>query len=138
MPLLRITVRLGMYQNSGLNSGAGPTYQAPLIDAAWTQNEIAFYTKGTGTLFHYPAWETNSSGFDTVLVDDVSMKYMTTADGFATVETGQANVSLKVRLTHPTRAMIQGVVTRLDSKTNPQNYIVAWIQRYPTTSTLVS
>lgn len=128
------TVQLRMYQNGGLNSGAGPTYATPLIDAAYTQKEISFFTKGTGTLFFYPAYENNTSGFDTLIVDDVSAKYMALADGFATVETGQPNVSIKIRLTHPSRAMVQGCVARLDSKTNPQNYVLAWIQRYPTNS----
>lgn len=128
------TVQLRMYQNGGLNSGQGPTFPVALTDAAWTEKEISFFTKTTGLLFHYPAYESNSSGFDTVRVDDVSEKYMTLADGFATVETGQANVAIKLRLTHPSGAMVQGGVARLDSKTNPQNYILAWIQRHYTDS----
>ena len=67
------------------------------------------------------------AGF-TGTVDDFSVKPLTLAELFATVDVGHPDVSVSANLTIPDSAQ-KGLVLNLDSTTNPQNFVQAHYTR---------
>jgi len=63
---------------------------------------------------------------DTVIIDDLSLKRIMTADLFAVVE-GPVDVTAQIEVTLPDQGVWGGLVVSLDSVSNPQNYVVVMV-----------
>jgi len=111
--------------NVGPNSN---TITGPLYDqSSYTLSEMYVRNSGGGTLFAYPAYDTASSAWDSVIVDDGSLKAVNLASMFA-MQSGWSPDST-VRTVVNIKTGLAGLVARADSATNPQNFIVAYLYR---------
>lgn len=86
-----------------------------------------FYLRPIGMQF--------GSTYDTFIVDDESLKQVTDSSLFSTVDVLEYDVTVRCTISAvngitiiPTpRGILGGVVLNLDSASNPQNYVIAWI-----------
>jgi hypothetical protein len=95
-------------------------------DAAYTQKiSVGLAYAASQTLY---AAINGSTPFDTVVVDDFSMKQITAAEMYATRSYHQADMALKLYLGGLSgNNGTVGIVGRLDSTSNPQNYLLVGV-----------
>lgn len=123
------TAKSFLNQNGGYNDTIG---QVPVTSASYAQRKHNLYSSGgTGAIFLYPALEAGSSGFDTIIADDLSLKIATTSTLIASVLTIESDVILRAEIV-PYETLFTGLVLRMDNASNPRNYILAHIRRHGT------
>lgn len=93
--------------------------------ASYTKKVMVFRSPDTGSQYLYAARETAASNFDTVIVDNVSLKQVTLASTFATRTSKLKDVSVQATLTGVDG--VAGVVARLDSSAAPQSFIICYV-----------
>jgi hypothetical protein len=116
--------------------GAGQTPGTTLVpdhgqNAAWTQRKALFRAGTSSANFRLAHQWAEGSPYDDILLDDVSYKPISdNASLFATVDLGEKDIviTLKGDVTHG----VLGIVARLDSTSNPQNYVICWLYRHST------
>jgi hypothetical protein len=88
--------------------------------ANWTYNIVN--QRSTGTVAY--RFSTGTTGY----IDNVSVRPLTTSTLFSTIPTSDADVVADVNLTLPVNTHTQaGIVLNLDSTSNPQNFVIAYI-----------
>jgi hypothetical protein len=101
--------------------------QNQIADAAYTQKVytrlIAANDARLGLRFGGSAGQ-----YDTVLMDDGSVKAMTFSEMIAAVKASTADVTVKAGITS-TMEVQAGVIARLDDPTNPQNFLIAFLAK---------
>lgn len=98
--------------------GSSPSvnnYANPVASATYTQKFITKRTANTGAMFAYPALENGTSGFETIIFDDISLKLIDTASMFATIETGAANMVVKTKWGWTNRDGLCGVIAKANA-----------------------
>lgn len=109
--------------------GASSLWKAAgIISAGYTQQVLTFRHTVAGWLVYSPCWQIAAGGYDTVIVDDASLKAITLANCMATVDRGASNINLIAPPIDTYEAETQaGVVIGLDSTTTPANFILAYV-----------
>jgi hypothetical protein len=110
-----------LYQISG--APAAGIFGETVTGAAYAQKAAVIRSKGTGFLFGYPAMQSGSTGYDTVLVDDCSLKKMTESSLMALIP-AVSNVTVKAKYTWDKNSWA-GVIARADTQAAPSNYLMA-------------
>jgi hypothetical protein len=78
---------------------------------------------------------TGTGGTDTVIVDDFSLKEITAAEMYATKTYASADATVRAYLgALPGNNGSVGIVSRLDSASNPQNYILVGVEAHRSTA----
>lgn len=122
--------RIYAFQTGGLDRSAllqqGATYAQSFV----TDRIV----HGSNAIFAYPVREQGASAFSTVLVDDASFKQITLSSMFALRSYSVADCVLKAQVYwHP--GTVSGIAARIDSTSNPQNGIVAYIREQTSSQT---
>jgi hypothetical protein len=114
------TVVLSAYQaSSGPNTSAT---SLPYTAADWTQYHLTKRTFDTGNFIYYAALEKGSS-FDTVIVDDLSLKAITQSTMFA-LRKAKTGATVKAKYTWNGMGSC-GVVARANAASNPNTFLLA-------------
>jgi len=97
----------------------------PLIDAAYAQKVTVFRTGSTANIYFWGARDQGAAPWDTVIIDDGSLKAatFTTALFYANAKTPLVQVRVS---THLTGGSV-GVFARMDNPANPQNFLLAYL-----------
>jgi hypothetical protein len=107
-----------------------------LESGTYLQRIQPFYSANTNNLITYWAWETSAT-HDAVIFDDIAVNLITTSSLIASVDAGVVDMVTKSRWENSVQPnLIRGHVARLDSDSNPQNYIFAWLVEYRNTGWL--
>lgn len=114
--------------NFRLSNSGGSTHNNPITTAAYTQlvNTLRTVSGGAGTTIVYPAIDTGSSSFDTVVLDDYSLTEITPATMYATVDGLNNYLNVTGRFHAITNTTSAGIVGWLDDAANPQNLLKAY------------
>lgn len=109
-----------------LQTSGGTTITNLLSTTAdtWVNQIFTGYTSGANCKISL--LDSNTSGGE-YRFDDVSAKPLTTADLFATLPTASSSVTASVVIPTTPGAYQGGLLLNLDSITNPQNYVVAYL-----------
>ena len=107
--------------------------QRTIKDAAYTQ-KIMVFKAYSATVEVYPA-ACGITPFDTVIVDDFSMKEIPAAEMYATRSYPSADAITRVYIDQTGNNGTVGIVARLGSTSNPQNYILVGIDTMGDSST---
>lgn len=99
------------------------TFGAPITGAAYAQRGAVQRTKGIGLLFGFPAYQSGATGYDTVIVDDCSLKKMTEASMMALIP-AVYDVTVKAKYTWDKNSWA-GVIARADAAIAPTTYLLA-------------
>jgi len=106
------------------NAFPGQYYsQRAIKDAAYTQKIIVSKSYTTNTVI-YPVIQ-QSTGYDTAIVDDFSVKEIPAGEMFCGRAYDSANGTARAYINLDNANGIVGVAARLDSLSNPQNYLMA-------------
>ncbi len=92
---------------------------------AYTQRKCVRCTNSTNALTPYAAAQSGTSGYDTVLVDDFSLKTITASTMFALLNGRYKDLTVKAKYTWD-RDGICGVVARASAATNPNTFLIAY------------
>ena len=108
--------------------------------ASYTQKQLSFITGSTANIAVYAVVEHDVSNFDTVVVDDFSLKRLSYADLFALLNSPtQANVIVKAMPNTLADNTLSAVVARADTNTAPASGLFAlWRWRDPEDFIMVS
>lgn len=120
------TAHARIFQTSQLLS----TQEAELADSSYTQKNLTLISTSTNAIFVYPAVETGSSSFSTIVADDASFKAITYSSLFALLESSFPDAVVKAKPSGVDHAFA-GIVVRADAQTNPTNAIFAVIHIHP-------
>lgn len=98
-----------------------------ILSAVYEHIRFQFFATTTNVVNIYSPQERGAtSGWDTVITDDLSIKPMVITDMMANVgDLGHADTIGKVNLTVPNIGNWAGVMLNADSLVNPQNYLLA-------------
>jgi hypothetical protein len=77
-------------------------------------------------IFLYPVYNLATSGYDTILVDDCSLKTITWASMVKLIDGATPNVIAKAQFTWNGKNGVAGVLARANAGTNPSNYLMAY------------
>lgn len=95
---------------------------------SWTQRALLFRAGISNSFRPVHQWAANAT-YDGINIDDVSYKEITDpADLFATVDHGLLDVKITLKGNAIKGAV--GIIAKLDSTSNPQNFIIAWLFRH--------
>lgn len=109
--------------------GSGVIYGIPITGAAYTYQRMSYLDTGNGTSFIYLARDrAKGGGGDPVIVDDISLKTITMTSCLATFRAHAENASVQVCVDVPI-GLCGGLLMNLDSTSNPQNYVLAYVDR---------
>lgn len=100
----------------------------PITSATYDQNGAAFVSLSTTAIERYGVrLSGGNTPYDTVIVDDYSFKRVTLNDLFALAESGNPNLTVKIRGTWDEQGLY-GIIARSDSLSAPQNFISLVVQ----------
>ncbi len=95
-------------------------------DAAYGQRKIVKWTNSASVLTPYAAYQSGAGGYDTVLVDDFSLKIITAATMFALLNS-RLNIVIAVKAKYTwDRNGVAGVVARANAASNPSTFLIAY------------
>lgn len=115
--------------NIGIRESGVANARIAITSAAYAQIRTQLRFTGVGTA-NLDLIELGAAGFDTVIMDDVSLKYLTLSSCIASLQTSTANVLASVDIVYdPNLRTYSGLIVCLDSASNPQNYIRVMIER---------
>lgn len=117
--------RIRAYQASLIPVG-GATAEVTINTAAYTKKQVSFVTPSTGAIFCYPAVESSSSGFSTIVADDGVLERLTYADLFAVLPAVTANVTLKVTPAPCADSTLSALIGRANTPTSPDTFVMAY------------
>lgn len=117
-------------QTGGIPNAA-PSSQ-DIISATYKQYAVSILSPTTAAINPRALFQNGGAPFDTIIIDDGSLKPITTASPFATVPATQADVVIKIMPPGTyagfADACWMGIMLRMDSATAPTNYIMASIR----------
>lgn len=115
--------------------GSGPmpsnsNYSSAHNSATYAQRKAVHRSKAVVDqyLFIFPANQDPASDYDTVIIDDCSIKSITQGTMFA-LRKAKANVTVKAKYTWD-RNGICGVVARANAQSNPNTFLIAYYLNY--------
>lgn len=97
-------------------------------DAAYTQKIMVY--KAYAANISVLAATNGAAPFDTVIVDDFSLKEITGAEMYATTPWTSVNATARIYIDQTNNNGTVGIVARLDSASNPQNSILVGLVTY--------
>lgn len=112
--------------NLSLRRNAPPPYaiSVPMTAAAYTQYRIVALVENGLSNVLYPAYQIGSTGYDTVILDDRSVKAITIASMFGDASTAAATGHWRTAFAvAPTLGNRVGLIANLDSSVTPLNWI---------------
>lgn len=124
-------------QLSMSQTGAMPANNLPssVLDLTYVQHRISWVSPGTASILPILVVESHGSNFNTVVVDDASLKAMTDGDAYALLPASQLDVIAKIKPPATFAGFVDatffGIILRADAQTNPTTYIQASIKRRP-------
>lgn len=102
-------------------------------EAAYTLKTMAGFRYNLGGNYTLRVGDYSAGpSFDTIITDDWSIKHLSIPELIASLPQTQANVDATVAITHGDELLFSvhaGLIIRLDSTTNPQNYILGLLVR---------
>lgn len=116
--------------------GATYHYMDALAGAAYAQTRRVFRSKVTGSHRFRLAVNFGAGPYDTVIVDDFSLKELTLPELFTSVDVGVSDVCLSVDIDTWDGESPVGVVLSLDDEATPANFVIAYLDRDPGTGTV--
>ena len=118
--------------NSKVVLGTGTNgFPVAFNQSSYVQRRWVYRAPNTGAIA-FGAYQ-NGTGYDTIIMDDLSVKYITDlAEMFRLWDTGVVDMIAKIKATYG-RDGFYGVAAKIDSKTNPQNGLVAYYRNYDNT-----
>lgn len=108
--------------------------QRTIKDAAYTQKILVFKSYASATTINLAIESVASGAGDTVIVDDFSLKEIPLSEMYATTPYDTANASVRAHIDLEHGNGIAGLVARLDSAANPQNYLIASVNTQSTSN----
>lgn len=112
-------------QKTGATGAAGINQSKTCAANQWTKITLVYRETNGGALAGTTHYSTAAA--QTFYLDDVSAKEITFPSCFASVETGRQNLTAQVAVTISAGDLAHaGLVLRLDSTTNPQNFLIAY------------
>lgn len=117
---------------SAYQAGSGPKTSAvsnPYTSAAYAQYSLLKRTYDTSNFIYYAALQKNT-GYDTVIVDDLSIKAITQASMLA-LRKAKANATVKAQYTWDGNGSC-GVMARANAASNPNTFLLAIYTRFDT------
>jgi hypothetical protein len=118
-------VVLSRYQDASLPTTSSCTL--PYTSATWEQYSLATRTKGTDLLIYYAALQ-KGTDYDTVIVDDLSLKAITQSSMLA-LRKARANATVKAKYTYDGNGSC-GVMARANAASNPSTFLLAYYYRF--------
>ena len=108
--------------------------QRTIKDAAYTQKILVFKSYASATTINLAIESVASGAGDTVIVDDFSLKEIPLSEMYATTPYDTENASVRAHIDLEHGNGIAGLVARLDSAANPQNYLIASVNTQSTSN----
>lgn len=124
-PTAVVNERLGITRGSG---AAGDNFLKSSPANTWTQHFAAYRETAGGAGAKIGVYTTAAA--QTVYVDDASAKEIDIASSIATVETNRSDATIQAAISRGTLASLasqSGLALRVDSTSNPQNFLIAYI-----------
>lgn len=112
--------------------GGGEDRSVLHLATSWTQRGMLLRCDTLNTLV-FPVRDFSSSGWDTILVDDGSLKLATQSDLMALLPATQPDVVLKAKFGEHFYGG-GGLILRANAQTNPTSFAVLWYIRYDATT----
>lgn len=98
-----------------------------IFGSSWQQEAASFITTGTANVYIFPAREATGGGsYDTVIVDDGSVKRITYADLFALFDSGDRTAITKAQPSPLVDGTLSAVVAWAGSASSPDTYVMAY------------
>jgi hypothetical protein len=120
----------------GIYNGAAYLYWDWYNNAVYTEELTIFRALATAAVELRLAATWGAGPYDTVVVDDFSLKALTLNTLFSSIETSTADVVAQIELDTVVSETQAGIVLNLDDKDNPQNFVVAHLNRADNTCKL--
>lgn len=104
-------------------------YTPPITEANWTLKEGRFHALASNNGELRISSSGAAAGWDTVIVDDISVKAINFPSMLAKLKTSASgDTCIGVKLT-PIACVHGGLILNLDSAINPQNYVIAYLEK---------
>lgn len=113
-----------MYLNQIGGKPLNNCYPRAWTSASYIQRKVAQFSNSTNALYFYAVAQNTGSDFETVIIDDFSLKKITTSTMFAMCK-ARADVTAKAKYTWD-RDGVCGVVARANASDNPSTYLQAF------------
>lgn len=98
-----------------------------IFGVSWQQEAASFITTGTANIYIFPAREATGGGsYDTVIVDDGSVKRITYADLFALFDSGDRTAITKAQPSPLVDGTLSAVVAWAGGASSPDTYVMAY------------
>jgi hypothetical protein len=119
------TGALGGVLNIGTTQGGSQLIQKGVVSASFTSRTAFFQATATTTYINLA--NTSAVSGDNTLFDELSVTPVTSSELFASLATSTKDVIIETVV--PNNSIRGGIVLNLDSASNPQNYVVAYVDQ---------
>lgn len=109
-----------------VSGGGGLDVRVPITDAAYTEKPALLVPYSTAQVFFAPAYDGGSSGYDTVIVDDVSLQRIVLPSMFALIDFQVTDVQVNADVTC-VRGSGVGVVACANNPTCPTAFVLGFV-----------
>ena len=115
-------------------TGTGISNVVAILSAAYAKETVGFISTSTNNIIPYAVREGNTTGFDTVIVDDGELVRLTYADLFSMISNPLPNrlATVKVQPDTLVDCSLSGIVAWANANASPDTYLLCyWRYRTP-------